>query len=171
MRTFQKYLPTIFGSICCLLIALCYKKFGIGENYKDLLSAAIVFASILVGLIGVLMGTLFGVRNDERVKLFLSYTREEIKGLFKSSIIAGLSLVILSMMLYVSWTKPFEVIVFLTWSFSLGYSFSSMYRVFDIVLHIVFSDTGLNDDEPAESIMQDRDRENLQKNFERKKNN
>lgn len=117
------------------------------------------------------MGTLFGVRNDERVKLFLSYTREEIKGLFKSSIIAGLSLVILSMMLYVSWTKPFEVIVFLTWSFSLGYSFSSMYRVFDIVLHIVFSDTGLNDDEPAESIMQDRDRENLQKNFERKKNN
>lgn len=171
MKSIQKYSPIISGSVCCLLIMICYKKIGIGESYIDLLSAAIVFASILVGLIGVLMSVLFGVKNDERVKLFLNYTRAEMKRLFKSSIGAGFLLVILSMMLYMPLPKNIEMIVFLAWSFFIGYSFCSMYRVFDIVLHIIFSDTGLNDDEPEGHIMQDSDRENLQKKFERKKNN
>ena len=169
MSLFEKYFPTICGSFSCLVIMLCYKTFGFGENGKDLLSAAIVFASILIGLIGVLMSTLFSVKNEERVELFLKYKRKEMKYIFKSSIATGFLLVILSMILYMPWTKTVYQIILVIWSFLIGYSFASMYRVLDIVFHIVFSETTLRTDEPEKHTMKTDERKKLQAKYERKK--
>lgn len=153
-----KNLPYVWveknGPICIAIlftiIAVYVRcKFSLGAGFGKILDATVVFASIMVGFVGVLMGVLFSIRDADLIKLFFqSRGIKMLKRYFRENIISSIALVVLSIVLYLkNYLGCFDWIVYTGWSYLLAFTLFSAVRIIHIIFHIVFAENDIEEDE------------------------
>ena len=87
--------------ITSIVITRCH-TINLESAFRYMLSATITWASVLLGFIGVLLGVLFNLLNSDLIKTLFEYaTRNTLKRYFYEALIAGVLLILTSMVLFV----------------------------------------------------------------------
>lgn len=178
-KIIESYGPLLISAIGTLLIVYLLKKcsnielFGGDFNgtFDRILDSSVVFASIIVGFSGVLMGILFSISERRIMKSFFrGYAKSKMKTYFGRNILAGLLLVFISLGLYMRdyFMDNMGGGIAFVWLFLLLYVLSSAYRIISIMMHVLFS---LDDDnenaEPKAVRMDSSQAADLEKKYAR----
>jgi len=153
---FEKYCPLMLSLVAALLYLAVDIEFK--DNFSELLSASMSFASILIGFLGVLIALLFSLNNNAIRNYILgnSIYKKRMYQYFNIPVITGFMFVILSLALYLKQTianldflhKVIEYVqeIFnIAWIFLFVYFITSSYRLIKIVLRIAFAEN-VNDE-------------------------
>lgn len=171
----ESYGPLIISAIGTMLIVYLLKRcskielFGGDFNgtFDRILDSSVVFASIIVGFSGVLMGILFSISERRIMKSFFrGYAKSKMKTYFGRNILAGLLLVFISLGLYMRdyFVDNMGGSIALIWLFLLLYVLSSAYRIISIMMHVLFSLDDVNENaEPAAVRMDPSEANELEK--------
>lgn len=161
--------PICAAAVFAIIAGYVRYRFSLGEGFNKILDSTVVFASIMVGFIGVLMGVLFSIRDAELIKLFFESRGVRIlKRYFRDNIISSILLVILSITMYLrEYLLFFDWPVYIGWSCLLAFTLFSAIRIIHIIFHIVFSESDNSEDE--EVNMDELNREKIRKQYARKK--
>lgn len=137
-------IPGIF-SVIFVSISITFGIYDHIKNLEQLLSSSITFASILLGFLSTLLGILITIRNSPIMKeLYRLGFRRSIKYLFYEAIIAGFTVVILSMILQAYSIK----FIFYMWLFTVIVFIVSAFRLISTLMRIMFkSDIDEEDEE------------------------
>lgn len=164
---FERWLPVILGSLAACVSAHLVRQNGLSfyDDFAKILDSVITFSSIMVGFVGVLLGILFSIKDSVNIGLlFQRNERQTLLGFFKSSIVGGLALVVVSGLLYVH--SHIDKVVhesasrflFYSWIFLVFYVFAATYRIIRIMMFMIFDDDS-NENMQREGIRMDPDRE------------
>ena len=158
----EEYYPVALS----LLVVLLYYFVDIDfkDDFSELLSASMSFASILIGFLGVLIALLFSLNNNVIRNYILEENtyKKRMYRYFNIPVITGFLFVILSLTLYLKQTiadiEPLQKIIkyvqeFLNiaWIFLFVFFIASSYRLIKIVLRIAFAENVNSEVEKAEN--------------------
>ncbi len=173
----EKYNPIVLGVIGSIIV---YKALINGEllvtSFNNILNSTITFSSIIVGFVGVLLAILFSIKNTDTIKLLFKHkAKDRLKLYFLSTIVSGVILVMLSLIVFalnLDQILPIEcndvskeVIVLLLWGFMFTHMLASGYRIINIVVYIIFSDSVNKNKEPDGIKMDKNKKEELRKRY------
>lgn len=170
----EKYLPCFLGIVAFVTIIVSASKINISStSFERILDSTITLSSIIVGFVGVLLGLLFSIRNTEIVDLlFKKKSKNVLQSYFKSNILSGILLVLMSLILYLSdaITDISILAKHIThgiWGFLLIYTIASAYRIINIIMFILFCDEKNENKEPEPMKMDDKRKQDLKNRYSR----
>ncbi len=167
----EKWIPIILGIIAFFII---YKndKFNLNistDTFDKLLDSIINFTSILIGFIGVLLGILFSIKNEDLViKLFNHRSREKLKQYFVEAFIAGLFLISVSIVLYIRvdiCILNINTLLYSLWGGLIIYTILCGIRIIRIMILIVFNKS-IQDTEKKDTMATD-EKKQLQEKYKK----
>ncbi len=144
-------------------------------NLDKVIDGIITFSSIIIGFLGVLLAILLSIRNTEIITYIFAHTQKNVLlKYFRSAVISGLLLVIMSISMF--FLKKFkginlfnlftlDKVLFLLWIYLMSYFFLSSYRIIDIVMCIVFKDPQATSKRPKSKKIEPDKEEALKKRY------
>ncbi len=156
----QRWGPTSISLLLAIVAIIIYIRVDVKGEFNEILQAAIVFASIIIGFTGVLMSILYSLSDRKAMEEFMSTAEYQLlKSYFKKCVFVGLLLVFISMALFIRHTYPnYFVIILFVWVFLLGYTFTGFYRIIQIIFSIAFTNDDLENKKPADIEMNEIDK-------------
>lgn len=146
----EKHLPITLAVITFFLLIFFF-HIDIDVYLDNLLSNVITFSSIIIGFVGVLLAVLFSLRATNTVELlFKNKKQEDLKRYFTRSIASGVFVVCISICLYLRKMFYIYIIKDITitrvlgamWGATIVYLILATYILLDIIMCVIFTDTG-----------------------------
>ena len=163
----EKRAPLVMSLIIGGVIIFLYKKIELGYSFDNILNNIIVFISIMVGFVGVLMGVLFGLSQNEIIKKFFELINPtQLKHYYQASIFSGLIAVIANIIMFLRHSLgAVENYFVAVWSVLIVYAFLTTFRVMHITIYLIFSSIISENKEPEGRKMEDVERIELEEKY------
>lgn len=149
MGRIRGYYPIYFGLIC---VVVCY-YLGFNPKIKgfdNVLNGTISFSSIVVGFIGALLAIILSISKSDVMIHLYSYIdpnnnkdgKAILFGYFKSAIVSGFVIVLLSMYMYIvidmEKLSILNKVISYVWVFNFVFFLLSTYRIISILMNTLF---------------------------------